>query len=235
MADLISAMYEEQKYLADRLNNVNTSLIDRLVPYGYKDLSSYFIDKQQYLFNNWSPEVYDIDVRDITTNLEYAVRNEKYGIYISHSNGLYAFHGSLDIDYTLCKELGIQVAELYHQGGTIIGSDKDLGIEIIAPAEVGLNSKIIMAKFYEIISKYVEDVAIDGNDILIEGKKVLGSMERRLGRVYVWAAQISFEDHSEIIKKICNKHSIKQPGYIDSTFLTKEQLQNEVMAWLQKR
>jgi lipoate-protein ligase A len=74
---------------------------------------------------------------------------------------------------------------------------------------VGLNSKIIMSKFHEIISKYIEDVVIDGNDILIEGKKVLGSMERRIGRVYVWAAQISFEDHSEIIKKICNKQSIK--------------------------
>jgi Uma2 family endonuclease len=85
-----------------------------LAPYGYTDLSSYFIDKQQYLFNNWIPEVYDIDVKDITTNLEYAVRNEKYGIYISHSQGLYAFHGSLDIDYALCEELGIQVAELYH-------------------------------------------------------------------------------------------------------------------------
>jgi hypothetical protein len=222
MKDLISAMTEEKLYIADRLHNINTSLTDRLTPYGYTNLTEYFADKQEYLFNNWIPEVYPIDVCTITTDLEYAVRNEKYGIYISHADGLYAFHGSIDIDYDLCEELGICVAELYHKGGTIIGSNADLGIEIVAPKNVGLTAGMIIKKFYEIISKYVDNVTIDGNDILVNGEKVMGSMFRQVGNVFVWAAQVSFKDYADIIEKVCNKHIVKKPGYINSAFLTRD-------------
>ena len=47
MKNLIKAIAEEQLYLADRKQNINTSLIDRLAPYGYSTLKEYFTDKQK--------------------------------------------------------------------------------------------------------------------------------------------------------------------------------------------
>ena len=92
-----------------------------------------------------------------------------------------------------------------------------------------------MKKFYEIISKYISGVTIDKNDILVNGEKVMGAMQRQVGDVFVWAAQISFKDYSEIIAQVCNKQIVKKPGYIDSSLLTKETLAEEVLKWLQKR
>ena len=234
MKNLSGAIKEEVKYIEDRLNGINTSLSERLSSYGYADLTEYFIDKRDFLFNQWIPEVIYIDVKTLTTELEKAVREKKYGIYISTSNGLYAFHGSDDIDYELCENLGVCVAELYHQGGTIIGSNADLGIEIVAPIELGLDSNYVLSKFHKIISKYVDNVTIDGNDILVDGNKVMGSMRRNVGNVFVWAAQVSFSDYSDIIAQICSKKSVKKPSYIDNKKLSKNQLEKEVLEWLQK-
>ncbi len=234
MKALIEAIKEEENYLSDRKNGINTSLSARLSNYGYDNLTDYFNDKREYLFNQWIPEVTYIDVSTLTTELEKAVREEKYGIYISVSDGLYAFHGTDQINYELCEKLGICVAELYHQGGTIIGSNDDLGIEIVAPIDLGLDNCYILNKFYEIISNYIENVTIDGNDILVDGKKVMGSMRRNVGKTFVWAAQISFNDYSDIIAQVCNKQSVKKPSYIDNSKLSRNQLEKEVLAWLQK-
>lgn len=236
MKNLNAAMQEEKTYLNDRLKGIETVLSERLSHHGYNDLAEYSKDKRDYLFNQWIPEIYTIDVKDITVGLEDAIKNKKYGVYISTSDNIYVFHGSDEIDYELCKELNIHVAELYHQGGTIVGSEKDFGIEIIAPNDIGLDAGFIIKKFYEIISRYIPNgVVIDGNDILIDGKKVMGSMRRCVGNVFVWAAQVSFEDHSDIISQICTKKSVKEPSYIDSSLLSRDLLESEVIAWLQKR
>ena len=234
MKDLKGAMQEEKRYMQDRMSGIDTSFLSRLSEYGYNDLNSYFEDKRLYLFNEWKPDVFPIDVKNITVDLENAIINKKYGIYISQTDGLYAFHGSDLIDYDLCNELNISVAELRHNGGTIIGGQKDLGIEIIAPAELGIEGSFIMNNIYRIISQYVKSAKIDGNDILVNGEKVMGSMQRRVGNVFVWAAQISFEDHAEIISQICNKQSVKKPSFIDNSLLTKDKLESEVLKWLLK-
>lgn len=234
MKNLIEAIKEEEKYLEEKLNGNNSSLLQKLNVFGYNSLTDYFSEKRDYMFSQWIPEVFYVDVKTLTTELEKAVHEEKYGIYISTANGLYAFHGSDEIDYALCEELGVCVAELYHIGGTIIGSNKDLGIEIVAPANLGLDTNFILQNILRILSKYIDGAIVSGNDILVNGKKIMGSMRRNVGNAFVWAAQFSFEDRSDIIKKICNKKSDKIPGYIDSTILTRDQLESEVVAWLQK-
>lgn len=234
MKNLQQAMKEEKLYVADRMNNIDTSFPDRLKPYGYENLEEYFKEKREYLFKQWKPEVYYVDVRTLTTELENAVQNEQYGIYISTADSLYAFHGSDDIDYELCEQLGVCVAELYHQGGTIIGDKGDFGIEIVAPKEIGLNTNFILNKFFEIIDKYEDNAVISGNDILINNEKVLGSMCRSVGDVFVWAAQVSFEEHDEIIKQVCQKQSSKKAGRIKHEALTKEVFEKEVLKWLQE-
>lgn len=234
MRDLEKAMLEEEFYLKDKFNGKATSLQARLEQYGYSTLQEYFTDKQQYLFNQWKPEVYFFPIDEFAEKVESAINNAEYGIYIPVSNGVHAYHGTDEIDYEQCAQEGIHVIELNYMGGTIIGTEEDFSIEIIAPANIGVDFNCIINKFYEIISKYEENVAIDGNDILINGNKVLGSMTRRIGNIFVWAAQTSFSDHIEIINKICKKKSHKAPGYISNKELTKEKLQTEVISWLQK-
>lgn len=235
MKDLMNAMQEEKNYIVDKLNGNNTSLLVRLNPYGYNALSEYFDDKREYLFNQWTPDVIYIDVKTITTELEKAIKEERYGVYISTADSLYAFHGSDEIDYELCHELGISVAELYYNGGTIIGSDADLGIEIVAPIDIGLDGTYILNKFHEIISKYIDNVSIADNDILVNGQKIMGSMRRNVGKCFVWAAQISFANHSNLIAKVCKKQSVKVPSCIDINKLTKKDLEKEVLTWLLKQ
>lgn len=235
MKALQSAINEEQLYIANRMNNIDDSLLGRLKQCGYETVKEYFDEKREYFFKNWIPDVYYVDIKTLTSELENAVQNKKYGIYISTADGLYAFHGSNDIDYDLCRDLGVCVAEVYHKGGTIIGDKEDFGIEIVAPSYIGLDLQYILNNIYKILNKYIDNISIVGNDFIVDGEKIMGSMERSLGDTYVWAAQFSFGNHDDIIKKICKKKMIKKPGQINQNIISKDILEKEVVRWLQKR
>lgn len=186
-------------------------------------------------FNEWIPEIYRIPINDYAKVTENAILTGKYGIYISYGEGVHAYHGNQPIDYELCESLGVRVVELGYNGGTILGSEADLSIIIVAPVEMALNHELIISKYLEVISKYVPNTTVTGNDILVNGNKVCGSMERTIGVVYEWAAQVSFADYSEYIAQICNKPPVKKPTYIDSNLLTRDKLEEEILAWLQKK
>ena len=233
MKDLIGAIAEEKLYVADRMKQINTSLIDRLKPFGYETIEEYFEEKTNYCLRNWKPKVYRIDVDVLAETLDDAIINGKYGIYTPIAKGRYAFHGNDEIDRELCEKLGVKIIDLKYMGGTIIGSEDDFSFEIIAPVEFGLTHEGIIRKVAEIIGKKVDNVEIDGNDILIDGKKVMGSMTRQVGNSFVWAAQISFGEYDSYIEKICKKVSQKIAGYIKKEKLSKDLLENEVLAWLQ--
>lgn len=184
-------------------------------------------------FNTYKPEVYRVPITEYAEVVEDAVVNGKYGIYISYGEGIHAYHGNLDIDYDLCKELNVEVVELGYNGGTIIGSEKDLSIIIIFPKNVELTHEIIINKIVAIMSKHIDNVTVSGNDILIKGDKVSGSMMRHFFKTSLWAAQISFNDYSDYINKICNKTQIKKPSYVDSQLLSRDELEEEIVEWLQ--
>ena len=236
MDNIELAMQEEQKYIQDKLNGIQTSLLNRLNLFGYTTLDAYFKDKKQYHFNNWKPNFYPVDIKDASIALETAIKNNKTGVWYTYSDGLYAFHGSDEIDYDLCSKIGIVIADMDYKGGTIIGGPNDLGIEFLVPREVEMYPNDFMNKFYRIIKKYFpnDEVIISGNDILLNNKKVLGSMTRSLSKISVWAAQLSFDNHQETINLICNKKSTKDPGYMDKNILSRDIVLKEVSEWLQK-
>lgn len=186
------------------------------------------------LFNKWTPEIYRVPIEDYTEVVEKAVLTGQYGIYISYGEGIHAYHGSQPIDHELCESLGVRIVDLYYNGGTIIGSTEDLSIIMVFPESMRMTHEVIIGKIVEIISKYVPNTSIDGNDILVNGKKVSGSMTRTLMGSFEWAAQISFRDYSEYIEKICHKPQNKIPSYIDNNLLTRDKLEEEILAWLQK-
>ena len=187
------------------------------------------------LFNEWTPEVYRVPIEDYARVTENAILTGQHGIYISYGEGLHAYHGSQPIDRELCESLGVRVVDLNYSGGTIIGSSDDLSIIMVFPEALGMKHEVIIGKIVEIISKYVPNTTIDGNDILVNGDKVSGSMTRTLMGSFVWAAQISFTDYTDYIAKICNKPPIKKPAYIDNSLLTRDKLEEEILAWLTNR
>lgn len=235
MKNLVNAIRVEQFIL----NNNNSAFYEVEFPIhlkenGYNDFQEYTKEKREFLFKEWVPEVYYVDITDYAEVTENAIKNGDYGIYISVGKGIHAYHGNVEIDYELCKELGVQVVELNYEGGTIIGSAKDLSIIVVFPAIMSMEHSIIINKFKEILDKYIEGISINGNDILLNGNKVSGSMTRQVGNSFVWAAQVSFADYSEYIEKICNKPAIKTPAYIDSSLITRNELEKEICLWLRK-
>lgn len=236
MDKLLKAMEIEKIYQENRLNGKEPfHLFDEIKICGYETLEEYFSEKCEYLFSQWIPNINYINVAEVATITENAILNGNHGIFIVKDGGVYAYHGSDIIDYELCKNLGVHVVELNYEGGTIIGSENDLSLMMVMPVSIFMNNNIIMNKFKEIIEKYIEGISIDGNDLLVNGEKVMGSMTRNVGNTFVWAAQISFSDYSDIIAKVCNKHSVKKPAYIDNNKLTRDILESEVVRWLSKQ
>lgn len=214
-------------------NNLSFNTISQAIKeFGFNNVPRYFEQKKEYVRQNWKPEVFYVDIAKYAEVTEDAIQNGKYGIYISQGEGIHAYHGSVEIDYDLCKKLNVRVVELNYQGGTIIGSAKDFSIIAVFPKILDLKASDIINRFTSIISKYVPNTECIDNDILVNGNKVAGSMTREVGQSFVWATQISFEDYSEYIEKICNKKSSKDPSHIDSSLLTRDQLEEEVLNWL---
>lgn len=185
-------------------------------------------------FEDWKPEVYRVPIEKYAEITEDAILTGKYGIYILDADILYVHHGNAPLDYELCKELGIRVNELKYAGGNIVGSEKDLTIHIVFPETMGMTHEVVIQKIAEIIGKYVPNTTYEKNDILVDGNKISGSATRSICGSWVWMAQISFGDYSDYISKICQKPAIKKPSYIDGSLLTRDVLEAEMVAWLQK-
>lgn len=232
MNNIENAIKKEQNLTANGVKQAD--LFVHLKEFGFTHLSQYYDTKREYLFKQWFPEVYYVDIAEYAAVTEDAIINGKYGIYISKGEGIHAYHGSEPIDRELRESLGVRIVDLNYAGGTIIGSAKDLSIIIVFPASIGMNHPTVINKFCEIIGKYVPNVSRHGNDILIDGMKVSGSMTREVGESFVWAAQVSFDDYTDIIAQVCNKPQYKEPAYIDSALLTRDKLESELIAWLKK-
>lgn len=234
MKDLPGAIEAEKQYVKARLNGENVSIYDALADYGYSDLDEYFADKREYLFALWKPEVYEVDAEWMATKLWDAIKNGEYGVLVYKTDHPFVYHGTEDIDYALCAELGMDVVELGYNGGSLVGTADDLGLMVIAPADIGLDANYFLQKYQSILAQSFDNVAIDNNDILIDGKKVMGGYSDQVGGSFVYASQFSFADSSALIAQICKKQSAKTPGYIDPQVLSCGQLKQEVLAWLQK-
>ena len=185
------------------------------------------------LFNFNKLKLYKIPVNQLSEKLKDAVSYGNFGIYMPESTpSIHAWHGNEEIDYELCKELGVEVVDIGYKGGTIISSEKDLSMMIVFPKSSRLNDEVLINKFVEIISKYINNVTIDGNDILVNGEKVCGTSFTTILNVCAWTASVSFDDYSDYIAKICNKPAKKKPSYIDNTLLSKDTLEKEILEWL---
>lgn len=232
MTNLEKAIEIEKKHYFN--SNDKEYLFKLIQPCGFNSWDEYVEAKGNYLFEQWIPEVYYVSIKEYAEIVENALDTDKYGIYISQGEGVHAYHGNGDLDRELCKELNVEVVDLKYSGGTIIGSAKDLSIIIVFPRFMELPHEFFIEKIVEIMSEYISEVSIDRNDILIEGNKVSGSMMRHKLNSSIWAAQISFEDYANYIGALCDKPAIKKPSYVNSELITRDELENKIVAWLRK-
>ena len=224
------AMQAEQQYLAAKLAGEAVTL--DLTPYGYAELEDYFADKRDYRLRHCGVAVQETTMEDIAGRVEAAVQAGTPSLWIPTAEAPFVWHGSDALDRALCAELGVQVYDMNYIGGTIVSGPEDLSFALIVPERIDISTPYVLRRLREAMAAHLGDVRIDGNDILVGGVKVLGSMQRRVNGVYVFACQISYADRSELIGKLCSKQSGKTPGYIDGAQLPKQTLKNEVLAWL---
>lgn len=233
MSNLDKAMEIERQLRAEHKFFYGT-FIPKIQELDFKSVDEYLEQKKGYAFTQWKPEIYQIPIDSFAGKVNDAITNEACGIYIPCDDELHAYHGNDNIDYDVCNELGVKVVELGYRGGTIIGSNKDLSMLIILPRLIMVDEATVTNKFVEIISKYVSNTTLEGNDILVNGEKIAGTTWRDFDNISVWTIQVSFADYSEYIEKICQKPAVKKPAYIDNNLLTRDQLEQEILAWLRK-
>ncbi len=226
-----AAIRAEKEYLSLRLSG-GPAVLD-LTDFGYADLNDYFEDKREYLIKHCGIEIHETTMDNIESRVEAAVVAKVPSLWIPTADEVFVWHGSDPIDRALCEKLGVRVYDMNYLGGTIVSGPEDLSFAIIVPDSIDVGTAYMLDKIKGIMSKYLYGVRVDGNDILVGNEKVLGSMNRRVNGVYVFACQISYADRSDYIRQLCTKQSTKAPGTIDSRLLQKDVLKSEVIACLQ--
>ncbi len=226
-----AAMQAEQQYLTAKLAGEAVAL--DLTPYGYAELEDYFADKRDYRLRHCGVAVQETTMAGIAGRVEAAVQSGTPSLWIPTAESVFVWHGSDALDRELCAELFVRVYDMNYIGGTIVSGPEDLSFALIVPEGIDISTSYMLSKIKGIMDGYLGDVVIDGNDILVGGKKVLGSMNRRVNGVYVFACQISYADRSEYISRLCTKPVVKTPGCVDGARLPKSVLKNEVIACLQ--
>lgn len=237
MKDLEKAMAEEQLYLEDRMKNIDTSLIDRLAPYGYDTLKEYFTDKREHKFSRIEFNFVEEPMPNGVSEIFKMINTNKPGILFVDWEDTYVVCGSQGLEEfnrEYCDAHNITFFPLYTNGGTIVGSVGDFSFGICCPKNVVRSSQYILDNVVAILQKYtVAKIEVNGNDIVADGNKICGSATYARGDVMMTIMHFSFNDWSDLISNICLTTKQSKPvGHVD--FMTRDQFKKEVLKWLQK-
>lgn len=232
MKDIEKAIQEEQSYLTE--GEVNGSLLERVMACGFDDLADYFDSKKDYYLKKINFKVYMHEpTPGIDKRVWAAIENGEACVWVPKLEKVLACVGKDEFDYDLAEELNVGVLNMPHAGGTIITGPDDLTIGIHFQNQ----HDITYVHLFKKMQKFLESKGITrlDNDFMYDGKKVMGcSLNNTIAGMSTFFFSCTFTDHLELIKQLCNKKSVKVPGFIPEDVLTKEELLNEVMSWLQE-
>lgn len=236
MADIVRAIEKEKEYLANRIKNEEPfHLVDAVFECGYETLEDYFKAKMEYEFRRQISGVIELTQPQVLSEVERVLTNKVSGVWFADHDNTCVFNGdtgaeSFDVEY--CDKCGIPVYSLGAGGGTIVHQEGDFSFGVSCLKEIGITSEYFLEGSRDILQRYTEKpVIIDGNDILVDGEKVCGSTEYNQNDMFLMLAYFSFNDKTELIGNICNKDTVKIPGYID--FISRSEFKQEVAEWLQ--
>lgn len=234
MGDILRATEREKEYLSHRMSgNEPFHLVDAVKECGYDSISEYFSAKKAYEFSCLPFEVVETTPNRAIADVLETIKQNKIAVLFADTEYTLVWNGdnsSFNEEY--CDQCGIPIYPLQTNGGTIVSTAGDLNIGICIPGGLGVDANFILNGFTDIFRKYTDKyVEVKGNDVLIGGFKVLGTSVYNMNGMFVLIAPVSLTEKSELITKICIKHSEKQPANID--FIDGKTLRREVLTWLQ--
>lgn len=205
-------------------------LQDKLKEIGYTTDS---FKEEESLNNLKGIEINYCDIDNTISSINNQFSSSKNSILFNIPTKKSVYTGKNEYNKDYCDTNNITILDLGYSGGTIVVSDKDLGISFVLDNEI--EQIYLTKKISEIISRLFKTAEINGNDILIDGYKICGCVYINKGGKHAYMYQISFETDIELIKNICLKEMVKIPrglNYFRDN--TREDLINEIKIWLQQ-
>ena len=221
------AYQEEQLYIQDRLNGIETSLIERLAKHGYT-IEEYQLNKDNYLFELLSPKIMDVHMIEL---LNAGLTSEDYILNIMNENNKNAmiFKPFLtnpiamvglkkEIYEDKCKELGIDIIYTFFSGGTIVEMPKDIHMVVAVTIPYTVSQTYFDNLILDLFKKYEPDVYKNNNDFMINDIKVGGTSLIEFKGNQLYGINISFEDASELVSQVIPPRSIKPVGFANYSY-----------------
>jgi hypothetical protein len=231
------AIQKEEEYLNRKVNHCDptANIYEYLAVAGYDNIDEFLNDKTIYELKSQNYEI--VEEPEINANIPvpYLENEIPAFLYTINCETNYAFLPLSWTDYTLIERYGYTPVKLGYDNsnGPILSANGDLRIYFIYPKTIDLSYNYFANKLVEYLSNYFDNVLLDNNDIMIDNTKVIGGADTVMNNMRIVVFQINFVDKTEAIQNICPARS-KQPGYIDSSIVTAEQIKNEFLTWLMK-
>lgn len=221
------AYQEEQSYIQDRLNGIETSLVERLAKHGYT-IEEYQSNKDNYIFELLSPKIMDVNTIEL---LSSGVTSGDYVLNIMNENNKHAMIFDLflinpialvglkkEIYEDKCKELELDIIYTYFSGGTIVEMPKDIHILIAITTPYNVHQTYFDNLILGLFKKYEPNVYKNNNDFMIDGAKVGGTSLIEFKGTQFYGINISFEDASELVSQVIPPRSIKPVGFANYSY-----------------
>ena len=221
------AYQEEQSYIQDRLNGIETSLVERLAKHGYT-IEEYQSNKDNYIFELLSPKIMDVYMMEL---LKAGLTSGDYILNIMNENNKHAmiFEPFLtnpiamvglkkEIYEDKCKELGIDIIYTFFSGGTIIEMPKDIHMVIAVTIPYTVSQIYFDNLILDLFKKYEPDVYKNNNDFMINDIKVGGTSLIEFKGNQLYGINISFEDASKLVSQVIPPRSIKPVGFANYSY-----------------
>lgn len=230
--DIIGAINKEREYLSFRAKGEEPfHLVDAVKEYGFDSLKAFFDAKRDYEFSQLKFEIVEKTPEEAISTIMKTINGGKTALLFAITDKTLVWNGNgarYNTEY--CDECGIPVYPYLTGGGTIVSTAGDLNVGICVPRNLQFNRGYFLERLGNVLKKYThKTVNVSGNDILVDNIKVIGSTSYLSSEVFMFVASISLSDKADIIDCICQKHSSKQPGYID--FIDANTLRQEIEKW----
>ena len=237
IGNIEKAIQIEQLYCINSINNPSLSLLELLKDCNYSTLSDFQSDKVEYYtqkikFN----QINLMTAKQLEKNIPNIIKNQELILIKLEDNKINITHGYNDntlIESKLQQYPEINLLKSPCAGGTIIIGPEDSFIFFTAKdISAKKLSKFFLKKFKTLLDEYFDDVTIQNNDILINNEKVIGIVSEDIkNHCSYFCFFASFQDRKELINNLISKNG-KNPGYINSSILSKEVFEKEVLSWL---
>ena len=162
---------------------------------------------------------------DFIREVEGFIKCGTHGIIYGIADAPYTqVHRKTQVDEAVCKDLGYEIIELYHNGGTLVLNPGDVLIGHFGGCE---------NEWYDRLMSYLSDwlkfkglnAVREGNDILVDGYKVSAYCVTCYGRIDYTGVFIGINTNLDHIKQICRKPMKKVPKGLSEYGITTEEVE----------